>query len=138
MVNCDPKELSQLAKASLKNKKVELAASLHGFYSEHFRWLLSEAMQEPADLDRKLEQVDKRLAKQLQSHADLILRLCTIPGVDFTTAAMIIAEVGFDMSRFPTRLTWPVGLGCRPATTKVRANVTPVPPAKETGICEEF
>jgi transposase len=99
--NCDPKELAQLAKASLKNKKAELAASLHGFYSEHFRWLLSEAIQELADLDRKLEQVDKRLAKQLQPHADLILRLCTIPGVDFTTAAVIVAEVGLDMSRFP-------------------------------------
>src|SRR6185312_1789075 len=37
--HCDPTELAQLAKASLKNKKTELAASLHGFYSEHFRWL---------------------------------------------------------------------------------------------------
>ncbi|HEX4168730.1 MAG TPA: IS110 family transposase [Bryobacteraceae bacterium] len=99
--HCDPKELAQLAKASLKDKKVELAASLHGFYSEHFRWLLSEAVQELADLDRKLEQVDKRLAKQLQPHVDLLLRLCTIPGVDFTTAAVIVAEIGLDMSRFP-------------------------------------
>jgi hypothetical protein len=99
--NCDPKQLAQLAKASLKNKKAELTASLSGFYSEHFRWLLSEAMQELADLDRKLEQIDKRLAKQLQPHADLLLRLCTIPGVDFTTAAVILAEIGFDMSRFP-------------------------------------
>src|SRR4051812_45977785 len=41
---CDPKSLAQLAKASL-NKKVELAASLDGFYSEHFRWVLSEAIQ---------------------------------------------------------------------------------------------
>ena len=98
---CDPKDLAQLAKASLKNKKVELAASLDGFYSEHFRWLLSEAIQELADLDRKLEQVDRRLAQQLHSHSDLILRLCTIPGVDFTTAAVILAEIGFDMSRFP-------------------------------------
>ncbi|MFL6450080.1 MAG: transposase [Bryobacteraceae bacterium] len=99
--NCDPKQLAQLAKASLKNKKSDLTASLSGFYSEHFRWLLFEAMQELADLDRKLEQIDKRLAKQLQPHADLILRLCTIPGVDFTTAAVILAEIGFDMSRFP-------------------------------------
>jgi transposase len=74
---------------------------LKGFYSEHFRWLLSEAVQELAYLDRKLEQIDKRLAKQLQPHADVLLRLCTIPGVDFTTAVVIVAEIGFDMSRFP-------------------------------------
>jgi transposase len=66
--NCDPKELAKLAKASLKNKRTELTASLKGFYNEHFRWLLSEAVQELAYLDRKLEQVDKRLAQQLQAH----------------------------------------------------------------------
>lgn len=98
--HCDPKALAKLAKASLKNKRAELTAALQGFYSEHFRWLLSEAVQELTFLDGKIEQLDKRLAKQLQPHADLILRLCTIPGVDFTTAAVILAEIGFDMSRF--------------------------------------
>ena len=98
--HCEPKELAKLAKASLKNKRTELTASLQGFYSEHFRWLLSEAVQELAYLDGKLEQIDKRLAKQLQPHVDVIVRLCTIPGVDFTTAAVILAEIGFDMSRF--------------------------------------
>ena len=136
--DCDPKELAQLAKASLKNKKAELAASLHGFYSEHFRWLLSEAIQELADLDHKLEQVDKRLAKQLQPHADLILRLCTIPGVDFTTAAVIVAEIGLDMSRFPDAAHLASWAGLSPGNNKVRANATPAPPAKGTGICEEF
>ena len=36
----------------------------------------------------------------LPSSALQIRRLCTIPGVDFTTAAVILAEVGFDMTRF--------------------------------------
>jgi transposase len=98
--HCEPKELAKLAKASLKNKRTELTASLQGFYSEHLRWLLSEAVQELAYLDGKLDQIDKRLAKQLQPHVDVIVRLCTIPGVDFTTAAVILAEIGFDMSRF--------------------------------------
>jgi transposase len=99
---CDPKELAKLAKASLKNKRTELIGSLKGFYSEHFRCLLSESVQELSYLDHRLEEVDKRLAKQLQPHADVMLRLCTIPGVDFTTAAVILAEIGLDMTRFPT------------------------------------
>jgi transposase len=98
--HCEPQELAKLAKAGLKKKRTELAASLQGFYSEHFRWLLSEAVQELTYLDGKLGEIDQRLAKQLQPHTDLLLRLCTIPGVDFTTAAVIIAEVGLDMSRF--------------------------------------
>jgi transposase len=99
--NCNPKGLAKLAKASLKNKRSELVASLHGFYSEHFRWLVAEAVQELSYLDDKLKQTDKRLAQQLQPQAELILRLCSIPGVDFTAAAILVAEIGFDMSRFP-------------------------------------
>src|SRR5258708_38880239 len=52
-------------------------------------------------MGRKLEPLDQQLAKRLLPYGDLIRSLCTIPGVDFTTAAVIIAEVGLDMSRFP-------------------------------------
>ena len=99
--NYVPEQLVRLAQASLKNKRAELTAALKGFYTEHFRWLLAEALEELVHLDRKLERIDKRLARQLAPHQDLIARLCTIPGVDFTTAAVIIAELGFDMTRFP-------------------------------------
>lgn len=99
--NCKPEPLAQLARGSLRNKKVELTASLRGFYSEHFRWLLREAMQDLAHLDCKQQPLDHQLARRLMPHADVIRRLCTIPGVDFTTAAVIIAEIGLDMSRFP-------------------------------------
>ncbi len=78
-----------------------MASSLKGFYSEHFRWLLTEAVQDLAYLDRKLQPLDRQLAQRLLAHTDLIRRLCTIPGVDFTTAAVIVAEIGLDMSRFP-------------------------------------
>ena len=96
-----PEELVKLAQASLKNKRAELISSLKGFYSEHFRWLLTEAVQDLAHLDRKLQPLDRQLAQRLRAHPDLIRRLCTIPGVDFTTAAVIVAQIGSDMSRFP-------------------------------------
>jgi transposase len=99
--SCDPEELVKLAQASLKNKRALLIPSLEGFCGEHFRWLLSEALRDLKLLDRTLEQVDRRLAKALQPHADLVLRLCTIPGFDFTAAAIVLAEVGFDVKRFP-------------------------------------
>lgn len=99
--NCTPEELAKLAQASLKNKRTELIASLKGFYSEHFRWLLTEAVQDLAHLDHKLEPLDQQLAKRLLPYTNLIRRLCTIPGVDFTTSVVIVAEIGLDMSRFP-------------------------------------
>jgi hypothetical protein len=60
--NYVPEELAKLAQASLKNKKAELIASLQGFYTEHFRWLLAESLQELVQLDSKLERGDKRIA----------------------------------------------------------------------------
>src|SRR4029453_11546073 len=65
---------------------------------------------------------DRRLRKALQPHADLLLRLCTIPGFDFTAAATVLAEVGFDMKRFsdPGHLASWAGLcpGCNESAGK--------------------
>jgi transposase len=98
----DPGELVKLAQGSLKHKQDELAESLNGFADDHFRWLLKDTLHELESLDRKVLQLDRRIADHLRPHQDLVLRLCTIPGVDFTAASIILAEVGFDMSRFPT------------------------------------
>jgi len=38
----------------------------------------------------------------MEAHQDLIERLCTIPGIDKTTARTLIAELGTDMSQFPS------------------------------------
>jgi transposase len=87
-------QLTGLARGTLKKKKAELALSLHGFYSEHFRWLLEEALDELRHLNRKLLEVDKRIGESVKPHIELIGRLCTIPGIEFTTATTIIAEIG--------------------------------------------
>jgi transposase len=104
------------------SEHVRSAGYAGGFSNDHFRWLLSEALRDLKLLDRTLEQVDRRLAKALQPHADLIVRLCTIPGFDFTAAATVLAEVGFDMKRFadPAHLASWVGLcpGCNESAGK--------------------
>jgi transposase len=96
----DRERLAAFAQGTLKNKKAELASSLNGFYSDHFRWLLAKAMDELDHLDRSLGEVDQRIGQSVKLHVDLITRLCTIPGVEFTTATTIIAEIGLDMTRF--------------------------------------
>lgn len=107
-----PEQLASLAQGTLKNKKPVLIASLNGFYSEHFRWLLKEALDELARADRKLFELDCRIGEYVKPHVDLIRRLCTVPGVEFTTATTILAEAGFDMSQFadPTHLASWAGL----------------------------
>jgi transposase len=46
--------------------------------------------------------LDGRLCEQMAEHAELIERLSTIPGVERTTARVLIAELGTDMTQFPT------------------------------------
>jgi transposase len=120
--SCDPEELVKLAQASLKNKRELLKTALEGFSNDHFRWLLSEALRDLQLLDGRMEQADRRIAKALRPHADLVLRLCTIPGFDFTAAATILAEVGFDMKSFvdPAHLASWAGLcpGCNESAGK--------------------
>ncbi len=79
-----------------------MAEALRGYSSEHFRWLLRQLLEELTRLDQKLNEIDLRIRKQMNRHEDLVRRLCTIPGVKEITAWTLIAELGTDMSQFPT------------------------------------
>jgi transposase len=49
-------------------------------------------------LGAELGNIDSRLCEQMAEHAEIIERLSTIPGVERTTARVLIAEIGIDMS----------------------------------------
>ncbi len=98
----DPDRLAEQAQGSLQGKKAELAEALRGYASEHFRWQLGELLEDVSRLDGKVNEIDSRLRQQMEPHQDLIRRLCTIPGVKEITAWTLIAELGADMSQFPT------------------------------------
>jgi hypothetical protein len=78
-----------------------LALGLNGRYSDHFRWLLRGCLEELQWLDGKVAELDGRISEAMQLHADLIRRLCTIPGVNQLTAWLLVAELGLNMDQFP-------------------------------------
>lgn len=96
----DAEALSQLAQGSLRHKTAELMVAVRGYVTDHFRWLLTEGLDELEKLDRKLTDVETRIRVMVAPHADLIRRLTTIPGVQETTAWTMLAEMGIDMSQF--------------------------------------
>ncbi len=97
----NPERLAELAQGSLQRRKQDLAVALKGYVTDHFRWLLRQLLSDLAALDEKLAKLDTRISDAVQPHADLIRRLCTIPGVDRVTAWTLLAELGTDMSVFP-------------------------------------
>lgn len=100
----DPEALAQLAKARLRNKITELEQALTGRIRNSHRTLLKLHLEHIDDLNAKLEELEREIDQQILpfDDANLVARLDTIPGVDKKVAQVIIAELGTDMTRFPT------------------------------------
>jgi len=97
-----PERLAKLALGRLKEKIPQLILALDGRPDEHFRWLLSRLLKKLESLDAELAGIDARLCEQTAEHEEVLRRLCTIPGVEMTTARVLIAELGTDMTQFPS------------------------------------
>jgi transposase len=98
----DPAVLADLAKGKLRAKLPELERALTGCVGVHQRFLLAEQLAHLDFLDEALERVSAEIAERLQPYQDALARLDTIPGVGRRIAEVLVAEVGTDVSRFPT------------------------------------
>jgi transposase len=98
----DPTVLAELARGRLRAKLPALRQALSGRFRPHHAFLLTQLL---AHLDY-LEEVIGTLSTEIDGHlrpfAEAAARLQTIPGVKQRTAEALIAEIGVDMSRFPT------------------------------------
>ena len=102
----DPKVLAQLARSRMRVKIPQLEEAFVGRFGEHHRFLLAKMLQRVDAISADIAEVDARIDAEIAPFADTVARLDQIPGVGVTAArviiAEIIAEVGLDMSRFPT------------------------------------
>lgn len=97
-----PEEMAALAKGALRKKLAPLAAALDGSVEEHHRFLLGMQLQRIEDVEATIQALDLRIDAKLEPYREHHQRLMQIPGVDRVGAAVIIAELGVDMSVFPT------------------------------------
>jgi transposase len=98
----DPKALAGLAKGKLREKLPALEAGLEGLMGPHQRLLLASHLRHLHFLDQEIDQLDTEVAERLSPCHEDLERLDEIPGVGRRGAEAILAEVGTDMSRFPT------------------------------------
>jgi transposase len=97
-----PEELAELAQRSLRRKRPALAEALTGRVTAHHRFMLDHLLRHIEFLDEAITTYDRHIAALTAAHADALARLDTIPGVARRTAETIVAELGCDMTRFPT------------------------------------
>lgn len=98
----DSGKLADRAKGRLRKKIPELTQALDGALSATQRWLLREQLDETARLDAAIARLDAKVEESCGPFAALIEKLSAIPGVGRRIAETILAEIGLDMSRFPT------------------------------------
>ena len=74
---------------------------MRGVISDTQRWLLSQQLDHIAELDQAIVRLDEKIAELLAPFAQLIEKLCEIPGVSQRIAEVILAEIGTNMKQFP-------------------------------------
>ena len=95
-----PQEMADLAKGLLRKKIPELELALEGKLEEHHRFLLKLQLDRLERVESDLAALEQRIQEKLQPYAAQFALLQEIPGVERTLAAIIIAELGVDMSVF--------------------------------------
>jgi len=98
----DPCALAGLARGRLREKHDQLVQALSGFLKPHHAFMLTEHLAHLDYLGESIERVHTEIEQRLKAVADDIAFLDTIPGVSQQIAHVVLAEIGTDMSRFPS------------------------------------
>jgi transposase len=97
-----PQVLADLAKGRLRDKIPDLVRALHGRFGQHHATLLRLHLDHIDHLDAAIANLDERVDEVIRPFAAIRELLVTIPGVGKRVAEVIMAEIGVDMSVFPT------------------------------------
>jgi len=97
-----PEQMAVLAKGRLKSKIPDLELALEGRLDDDHRFLLEMHLDRLDRVEEDLDSLERRIEQHLEPMRDAQTLLRTVPGIERTNAARIIAEIGVDMSAFPS------------------------------------
>ena len=96
-------EVADLAKGRLRKKIPALTAALQGNVSAHHRFMLKLHLGQIEQMERQVAELDQRIDQVMGPLARAGVELLDeVPGIDRRAAENILAEIGWDMSRFAT------------------------------------
>ncbi|MGZ6670679.1 MAG: IS110 family RNA-guided transposase [Solirubrobacteraceae bacterium] len=98
----DPEILAQLAKGRLRAKLPALREALEGRFDTHHALLIGAILSHLDFLDEQIERLSDAIEEQLRPFQPAVELLRSLTGIETRTAQNIIAEIGTDMSVFPT------------------------------------
>jgi transposase len=98
----DPKLLAELARGRMRGKQALLEQALVGRVTAHHRFLLSQLLAHIDYLDEAIAQVSQEIAERMRPYDAKINRMDTIVGINRRTGEVLLAELGADLTRFPS------------------------------------
>ncbi|WP_413804555.1 IS110 family transposase [Streptomyces sp. OE57] len=98
----DPRVLAEMAKASMRAKREILVQALTGRFTDHHAFLARTMLGRIDAVTATEARLSEEITRQLAPFRRQVELLTTIPGVNAKSAEVILAEIGVDMSRFPS------------------------------------
>jgi transposase len=98
----DAEVLADLALGRLRKKLPELREALDGRVQSHHRLLLKHILAHIHFIETTLEQLQVEIEERLNPFEEAMELLMSIPGIQASAATAILAEIGEDMTRFPS------------------------------------
>ena len=98
----NPERLADLTAGRLKVTRTELVEALHGRVTDHHRFMIRLHLTQIDALDAAVRDIDARVGDALGPFRAAVSLLTTMPGLSDTTARVLVAEFGTDLTRFPS------------------------------------
>ncbi|MFL6051912.1 MAG: IS110 family transposase [Actinoallomurus sp.] len=98
----DPKVLAQMARTAMRGKITALEEAFTEHFTDHHAFLLAKMVARVDAIDADISAMETKIEAEIAPFAATVAKLDEIPGINPIAAHVITAEVGTDMTRFPT------------------------------------
>jgi transposase len=98
----DPGVLARMARGRMRGKITQLEEAFTGYFTDHHAMLLTTMLARIDGLSTDITTLDARIEEMVAPFGTTVQRLDEIPGLGAVGACAILAEIGLDMTRFPT------------------------------------
>ena len=98
----NPKVLAQLARHTMRKKITVLEEAFTGYFTGHHAFLLAQMLGRVDAITADIAALDARIEQEIAPFAAAVRKIDEVPGINQAAAHAILAEIGLDMTRFPT------------------------------------